>query len=88
MIHAAFYSVKVCLNLDRRYLSEESKVRAFLIIRSEIVFEQARLKRAKIRTAQSAKNQKALTKLHAQVLRLNKTVKEASGQKHLELVKS
>lgn len=50
------------------------------------MFEQVKLKRPVACTEQSEKNIRALTKLHAQVLKLNKTVKEASGEKHLRLV--
>ena len=52
------------------------------------MFEQARLKRPAIKNAQFSKNTKALSRLHAQVLKLNKTVKEASGEKHLKLIAS
>ena len=52
------------------------------------MFEQARLRRAAIKSTQSTRNTKALSRLHAQVLKLNKTVKEASGEKHLKLIKS
>ena len=66
----------------------EVKVKYFVSIGSDIVFEQSRLKRPVIRSQRSLDNTRALSRLHAQVLKLNKTVKEASGERHLKLIQS
>ena len=50
--------------------------------------EQVRLRRPVISSAQAMANHRALSKMHAQVLKLNKVVKEAGGQKHLKIVKN
>jgi len=52
------------------------------------VNKQVTLEKLTARDKQSLINQKALSRLHAQVLKLNRTVKEARGQRHLKLVKS
>lgn len=56
-------------------------------MRNDVVNEQLLLKAPLPTSERLLRSQRALSKLHAQVLKLNKTVKEASGQRHLKLIK-